>query len=710
MTQAKRYWLSGEFNKVAPPPPAPKDNTVDIYHGTKVADPFRPLEQLDAEPTAQWVAAQNARFQQFIDGSPSLPKVKSFLQRAMDYPKESMPGRYGPKTFFYAKTGLAAQYDYFVRDTADGPARMLINANQMSKDGTVSLSGVYPSPDGKLVAYTVSDAGSDAITMKIRDVESGEDLPDTIPDLRFTGATWDQGSSAGLNYYAPAKDDLRRFISMHHTVGDAAADDQAIFGIEEEDAFAATFFVRDSKALWASVGIGTLPSNGLWVRPEGEKDFKKIFDHSIASYSPVAEINGKIYMVTDYEAPLRKLVAFDPANPDPKSWETVIPEHPTDPLHWVKRHQDILLVEHGHDTADHLAVYDLAGKHLHDAPTPLQSTLAFARMNRNDQTLLVNIANFQQPGALYNYDFKNNTLDLVKLSTATETLTDCIIERIHAVSKDGTKVPMTVIRHPDTKLDGTAAAKLYGYGGFNVPLNPDYETGIAQWVRAGGIYVQSNLRGGGEFGSEWYDQGRRHNKQNVFDDFAACAEKLIGDKYTTPKRLVIEGGSNGGLLTLATMLQRPELFGAVISDVPVTDMYRFDKHTHGAAWRSDYGDSSASRDDFETASRYSPLHNVKRKIYPPTLLNTGDHDDRVVPSHAYKFVATMQEKAHPNSVCLLRVETRAGHGAGKPTDKVIQEMADTHAFVERAIGPVNQNDYKAERALLKASGAKPSFS
>lgn len=694
MAGRKRYWLSGEFNKVAPPPPAPKDRTADIYHGKKVPDPFRPLEQLDAEPTAQWVAAQNARFQQFIDGSPSLSKVKSFLQRAMDYPMDTMPARYGDKSFFYAKAGLSAQYDYFVRDSAEGPARMLINANQMSKDGTVSLSGVYPSPDGKFVAYTVSEAGSDAITLKIRDVETGEDLPDTIPDLRFTGATWDQNSSAGLSYYAPAKDEKRRFVSMHHTVGDAAADDKFVFGVDEEDAFASTFRVRDSKALWATVGIGTLPSNGLWVRAEGEANFKKLFDHSIASYSPVAEIDGKIYMVTDHEAPLKKLVAFDPANPSPENWETIIPEHPTDPMHWVARHQDILLVEHGHDTADHLAVYDLTGKHLHDAPTPLQSTLFFGRMNRNDETLLLTIANFQQPGARYTYDFKNNTLALVQPSTATETLTDCIVERIHATSKDGTKVPMTVIRHPDTKLDGTAAVKLYGYGGFNVPLGPDYSTRIASWVRAGGIYVQANLRGGGEYGSEWYDQGRKHNKQNVFDDFAACAEKLIADRYTTSKRLVIGGGSNGGLLTLATMLQRPELFGAVISNVPVTDMYRFHKHTHGAAWRSDYGDSEANRDDFETASRYSPLHNVRRKIYPPTLLNTGDHDDRVVPSHAYKFVTTMQAKAHPESVCLLRVETRAGHGAGKPTDKVIQGQADTHAFIERAIGPIDQAEYK----------------
>jgi prolyl oligopeptidase len=544
--------------------------------------------------------------------------------------------------------------------------------------------------------------------MKVRDVATGEDLPDVIPGLRFTGARWDKGSSAGFQYNKAADDGKRRFVSMHHTIGDAPENDPFVFGVDEEDAFASTFRVKDSKDEWANVSIGTLPQNGLWRRKAGTAEFVKMFDHSVASYEPVAEIDGRIYMVTDYQTPRQKLVAFNPDTPDPKNWETIIPEHETDLLHWVSLHQGIFLVEHGHDTADKLSVHALNGDHLHDAPTPIQSTLSFAKINKTDETLLLTIANFQQPGARYHYDFKNNTLDLVKPSTAPETLTDCIVERIHATSKDGTKVPMTVIRHPDTKLDGTAAVKLYGYGGFNVPLGPDYGTTIASWIRAGGIYAQANLRGGGEYGSEWYDQGRKHNKQNVFDDFAACAEKLIADRYTRAKRLVIEGGSNGGLLTLATMLQRPELFGAVISDVPVTDMYRFHKHTHGAAWRSDYGDSEANKADFETASRYSPLHNVRRKIYPPTLLNTGDHDDRVVPSHAYKFVATMQAKAHPESVCLLRVETRAGHGAGKPTDKVIQEAADTHAFVERAIGPINQVDYVlAVKARRKPDAPQP---
>lgn len=702
MTRAKRYGLTAAFNTVAPPPAAPRDKTVDVYHGVKIADPFRPLENLDAPETSAWVDAQNERFQRFIENSPALTHTRSFLERAMDYAKETMPGRYEQRIFSYAKQGLAAQYDYYVQDHKDAPKRLFIDANAMSADGTVSLQGTFPNHDGSLVAYATAEAGENTFTLRIRDVATGEDLPDVMTGLPSASITWDRKSSTGFVYYIQPDDGLRRFVCVHHTLGKPRAHDQLAFELPEADSYGGTFRVTNSNDIWASGGIGTLGQNGLWRRGADETHFQKLFDHSVAIYSPIAIIDKKLYMTTTFDAPLGKVVAVDLQNPQPEHWTTIIPEHKTNPLHWAMQHQDVLLVEHGVDTADQVAVYDLAGKHLHDGPTPVQSTLQFARVNKDDNVLLLNIANFQQPGALYTYDFKANILTLVKPTTAPESLEDCIVERIHATSADGTQIPMTIIRHPDTKLDGSAAVKLYGYGGFNIALPPAYSDNIAQWVRAGGIYAQANLRGGGEFGSQWYDQGRLHNKQNVFDDFAACAEKLIADHYTCPRRLVISGGSNGGLLTLATMLQRPELFGAVISDVPVTDMYRFDRHTNGAAWRSDYGNSNDNRADFETASKYSPLHNVKRKIYPPVLLNTGDHDTIVVPSHAYKFVATMQEKAHPDSVCLLRVDTRTGHGQGKPTDKIIQEAADTQAFVERAIGPINQDTYRAETYLRRA--------
>lgn len=693
---SKSLWLRDQFNRDNPHAPAPRDGTFDRYHGRRVADPFRPLENLDAPETAQWVDGQNKRFQTLIENIQAADQTSAFLSGAMNYSKQSMPARYGKNYFFWSQDGLAAQHDYMVREGADGPTRILIDANKMSEDGTVSLSGAYPSPDGTLVAYTYSEAGSDALVMRVRDVATGQDLPDIITDLRFTSAKWDRDSNAGFMYAVAAKDGLKRFEVFHHKIGDDVASDIPVFSDAQEEAFASVYRPKEGEHEWGVVCIGTLPMNSLWVRKIGDKGpFRKLFDTNIASYSPIGELDGKIYMHTDHNAPRGQLVRFDLARPAPENWETVIPEHAQDILTGVSIQQGVLIAGWRHDGADKISVYKKDGTHMHDADIPLQSEVSSGYMNKEDTDMLLAISNFQHPSAHYRYDFINNSLALVRPSPAPEQLNDCIVERIFATSKDGTKVPMTVVHHPDTVLDGSAATLLYGYGGFNVPLTPDYSTTIAAWVRTGGIYVQANLRGGGEFGRDWYDQGRQLNKQNVFDDFIACSEHLIAARYTSPARLAIEGGSNGGLLTLATMLQRPDLYGAVISSVPVTDMYRFHKHTYGGAWKSDYGDPENVRADFEAASKYSPLHNVRRnRRYPPTLVVTGDHDDRVVPSHAYKFVATMQDKSHPDNLCFLRVEKRAGHGAGKPTDKFIQETADTYAFVESVIGPLNQADYK----------------
>jgi len=700
---ARKFELARAFNKAAPPPKAPRDNTADIYHGTTVPDPFRPLEQLDAPATSAFVDAQNERFAEFIAGAPRRQATIDFLDAAWNYPSESLPSRYGKNIFTFYNDGKSNQSLYQVREGKNAAPRTLIDPAEWAADGTAALSGVYPSPDGTKVAYTLAMAGSDEISLRLRDVKTGKDLPDRIDGLRFTGARWDKDGK-GFSYNALAADGKRRFVAMHHKLGDAPARDKLVFELDEQDCFVGGFQLRKGSHDWMSVSIGTLPMNGLWARKTGTDDkFEKIFNHSVARYSPVAEINGKIYMVTDHGAPRGRLVAFDPANPEPQNWQDIIPEHKTDTLDGAFLHQNRLFVYRTHDAADRLAVHQPDGHHLHDVALPPQSTFGFARIHPHDKKLLLSISNFQQPGAQYEYNIARNALTLVKPSAAPQQLNDCVVERISARSKDGTMVPMTVIRHPDTKLDGSAALKLYGYGGFNMPLGPGYSLGVASWIRAGGIYVQANLRGGGEAGRPWYDGGRLHNKQNVFDDLAACADLLAQKKYTSPARTVIAGGSNGGLLTLATMLQYPEKFGAVISAVPVTDMYRFHKHTYGAAWKSDYGDPESIKKDFETAAKYSPLHNVKKgATYPPTLVTTGDHDDRVVPSHAYKFIATLQQNASKDTLALLRVEKDAGHGAGKPKDKTIAEMAEVQSFIEKAIGPLSQSDYK--KSLKRGPG------
>lgn len=691
-----QFTVSPEEQKKALNPPT--DNTVvEDYHGYKVSDPFRPLEDLDANETAEWVKKQNAKFSDYIsDKAKDIQKTKDFLTDAWDYARESLASRYGDHWFSTFQEGLAAQPVYQVRDSADGKPRTLIDPNELSEDGTVALSGVFPSPDGKRVAYMISEAGSDAQTLRIRDVETGKDLPDVIENCRFTGVLWDKDSHESFQYTYPANDDKKRFTIKHHKIGDPVSNDTLVFELDEENSFVSPFRLRDSKYEFVSTGIGTDKNNGLFYKERGSKDdFKKLLNHKIAEISPIAEVDGKIYAVTTLDAPKGRLVAIDMDHPNPKFWDTLIAES-DDLMEYGFIQQGKLFIGYSRDTADAIQIHDPhTGEHLDDVPLPVQSVSGFARINKDDTELTLKISSFLQPGDTYKYDIAKNELTLTRKSEAKYDLSGYKVERVRAKSKDGTLVPMTVIRDPKLKLDGTGAARLYGYGGFNVPLGPGFSTKIMHWVKSGGVYAQANLRGGGEFGTEWYDGGRLENKQNVFDDFIACAETLIDKGYTSNERLVIEGGSNGGLLTAATMLQRPDLFGAVIIDVPVTDMFRFDKATYGAAWRSDYGNPSIKK-DFEVAAAYSPLHNVKKGVkLPPHVINTADHDDRVVPWHSFKLGATIQARGDKDNDSLLHVETRAGHGAGKPTEKIIQEMAETHAFIEKSIGPVDQNAYKA---------------
>ena len=711
--------LAIEFNKKSKKPMALKDTkTVDKIHGQDVPDPYRSLEDLDSFMTSVWVKAQNERFASFINDVDGQGNLETQLTNIWGYETESLPARYGGRYFTAYNDGKTSQTVYRVRDSKDHEPRTLIDPNTLSTEGIVALSGVYPSPDGKYVAYLTSKAGSDAQILRIRDVDTGQDLPDVIEDCRFTSVTWDHDSNEGFTYTYPAHDELKRRIVKHHRIGDPIADDEIVF--EKKDMPNTSCHTgriynenfEPSGYEYAGYVVGTNKANALLIKKPGSDTYEMLIDDKKTAIGPVAIVNGKLYAETDYDAPQGRVVEIDLDNPKPENWKTIVAPNGKDKLDWAMVHQGQLVVAFAHDTASKISFYTLDGDYKHDMPIPSQSMVSFGKVNKNDRRYNVSINNFQSPPSQYEYDIASNLLTLVKESASKVDLKDdVIVERIEATSKDGTKVPMTVIRRKDVELDGTAATKLYGYGGFNVPLTPGFSFGVYNWVSQGGIYVQANLRGGGEFGADWYDQGRLLNKQNVFDDFIACAEKLIEAKYTTPARLNINGGSNGGLLTLATMLQRPDLFGAVTSHVPVTDMYRFHKFTYGVAWKSDYGDIEGNKVDFNVASKYSPLHNVKGDVsYPPTLVMTGDHDDRVVPSHAYKFVATMNEIANDNSLCLLRVEKDAGHGAGKPKGKMIREMVEEHAFLIKTLGPINQRAYKAQiKAAPTASETKRKF-
>lgn len=702
------YTISAAERSRALTPPV--DNTlVETLHGHRVSDPFRPLEDLQAPETAAWVTRQNARFIDYIQPSQGFyDSTFDFLNGAR--PKglaESMPSRIGPNLYscWRAHPGKD-RWSLFLKEVPDydAPARLLLDPLAIDPAGKTDISGTYYAPGGKILAYTLSVAGSDENTVHFMDVATGDPLPIHYPATRSwrNGITWARDGES-FTYIRPVDSLAKSFEVLRHVMGSDITSDEVIYSPATPETRVSFLKIKrdmitnDSDYEWIYESQMDSTTNRLLMRKSGSSDaFAEVFPYGNGTLFPIAQIDGKIYAITSQNAPRRKVVRFDPAHPQPENWETVIGEHPTDLLNSVWTWQGKLFANYSHDTADKVCFFDKNGAHLGDMPLPPMSTVSFGQMRLSDTTCLVSLSGFQEDRAIYQYDSITNTLSEHRPSRRPVNLKDCVVERLHATSKDGTKVPMTVIRHPDTKLDGTAATILYGYGGFNVALEPSFSSALARWVRAGGIYVQANLRGGGEYGQHWYDQGRRDNKQNVFDDFAACAEHLIAGKYTSSKRLAIDGSSNGGLLTLATGLQRPELFGAIVSQVPVTDMNRFHIGSYyGFGWKGDYGDPDVKA-DFNTAAKYSPYHNVKKGFaHPPILIDTDANDDRVLPWHSYKMAALLQAREARGSTTVMNVAVGGGHGGGGSLKLGFQSTAAVYAFLERTLGPIDQKAYKA---------------
>lgn len=688
----------------------PHDNTAENLHGVTVFDPFRPLEKINAPETTAWLEKQNRRFNDFMLPAHDVKEAAiKFMEDAQPQGlRESMPGKHGTYYAVWRKNKGDVRDTLYIKDVPDygAPARVLLDPLKIDPTGKTNIVGTHFTKDGKVLAYALSVSGSDKTTLKFMDVATGEDMDLVYNNVR-TSVYWDRD---GGGFHYNRQDDATKTTSVHyHKMGAPIDQDQVIYDPAKPETGAYYFrLLKDSKdetGAWEWLTIGTTEpdKNALLLRKIGSTDdFTEIFPLKEGTLSPIHEINGKIYATTSLGAPNEKLICFDPTDPAPEKWQTILPENKDDQLTNAFIWQSRIFATYRHDTGDVLKVYDLNGQFIHDAPIPPLSTFSMGNVEMDESTCLLTYSNFQESGNIYTYDVATNALTLLKKSIVPIDLNDCIVERIYATSKDGTKVPMTVIRHPDTQLDGTAATILYGYGGFNIALEPGFSSSIAQWVRAGGIYVQANLRGGGEYGQKWYDAGRRENKQNVFDDFAACAQHLIQENYTSNKRLAIQGGSNGGLLTLATILQHPELFGAVISEVPVADMFRFHKGSHyGYSWKSDYGDPDV-KEDFNVAARYSPLHNVKPGFkHPPLLIKTDAHDDRVLPWHSYKMAAMLQAKEDKHSKTFLAIRTDGGHSAGMTEAQRREDIATVRAFLSRTLGPVNQNEYKAKLTVEK---------
>jgi prolyl oligopeptidase len=678
-------------------PRTKKVDVVDDYFGTKVKDPYRWLEDDNAADTKLWVAAQNAVTDAYLAAIPQRAAIRERLTRAWDYERFTATRRHGNRYFYMRNSGLQPQAVLYVTEDAAVEGRVLLDPNLMSKDGTVALSGMGFSDDGRLLAYSIADAGSDWLIWRVRDVDTGRDLADEVRWSKFSGASF---SKDGKGFYysrfvAPPEAEKLTAVNLnhkvwYHAIGTLQSDDVLVFERPDQPEWNLAATVSDDgRWLVITAAKGTNPERAIFVldlltpgsRPEpllGKMD---------GSYDFVDVIDDTFYFVTDRGAPRKRLVAVSRARPEEKDWKEVIPEGKgADVLRYVSSVGDRFFAVWMRDVKSEVDVWDATGKKVAVLALPgIGTVTGFAGKRSHPETFYV-FSGFLAPPTVYRLDVATLGSTVFRQPKVDFDASAFEVTQVFYPSKDGTQVPMFLLHRKGVKLDGRNPLMLYGYGGFNLPLLPSFSPARATWLEMGGVYALVNLRGGGEYGKSWYDAGRLGKKQNVFDDFIAAAEWLQKNGWSSPDRMAMNGGSNGGLLVGAVMTQRPDLLAVAIPQVPVMDMLRFHKFTIGWAWKSDYA-SSEIKLGFDTLYAYSPLHRLKKgTAYPATLVTTADHDDRVVPAHSFKFIAQLQaDQGGPRPV-LARIETRAGHGAGKPTQKSIEEAADVFAFTLRNLG------------------------
>jgi len=674
-------------------PETPRMPVVDDYHGVLVPDPYRWLEDLDGEQTRRWIEAQNALTFAYLDSIPQHAWIRQRLTELWNYPRYGLPQKEGSRYFFFKNDGLQNQSVLYVQEGREGTPRVLIDPNTFSEDGTVALTTLAISRNGRYVVYGLSEAGSDWRTFRIRDVETGADFPETLRWIKFSGAAWmpDYSGFFYSRYPRPTDDTLaaanRNQKLYFHRLGTDQSEDVLIYERPDDPGLGfGAEVTHDGRYLIINVWKGTDTRNRVYYKDLSQPDgpVVRLLDDFDASYEFVGNIGTTFYFLTNLDAPNGRLIAIDISRPERANWRTLIPESGA-VLQSVTLAGGRFVVRALEDVKTRLTVHALDGTPLDTIALPTIGSVSGVSGRPNDPELFFSFTSFIYPTTIFRHDLETGTTEVFH---APEIDFDASRYEVHQVfyrSKDGTRVPMFLVHRKGLVRDGSHPVYLYGYGGFNISLTPSFNSSNLVWLELGGIYAVANLRGGGEYGEAWHRAGMLENKQNVFDDFIAAAEYLIREGYTSPKRLAIGGASNGGLLTGAVLTQQPELFGAVIVQVGVLDMLRYHRFTIGWAWVPEYG-SPDNPEHFRFLYAYSPLHNVRlHRCYPPTLIMTADHDDRVVPAHSYKFTATLQQAqgcAHP---MLLRVETRAGHGGGIPTQKGIKIEADKWAFLVRAL-------------------------
>ncbi|WP_417875423.1 prolyl oligopeptidase family serine peptidase [Winogradskyella sediminis] len=664
-------------------------DTIDTYFGEDVKDPYRWLEDDRSDETEAWVKAQNEVTFGYLDQIPYREELKERLRKLWNYEKIGAPFVEGDYTYFYKNDGLQNQYVIYRYKTGEDPktAEVFLNPNTFKEDGTISLGGTSFSKNGKTLAYTISEGGSDWRKILIMDVETNEIIEDTLVDVKFSGMSWYKNEGFYYSSYdKPEGSELSAKTDQHkvyyHKLGTKQSEDALIFGgtPEEKHRYIGAGVTEDDKYLIISASVST-SGNKLFIKDLSNSNSKlvTILDHTDSDSNIIENVGSKLYIMTNLDAPNQKIVTVDASNPTPENWVDFIPE--TENVLSPSTGGGYFFANYMVDAVSKVLQYDYNGKLIREVELPGIGTASGFGAKKDEKELYYSFTNYVTPGSIYKYHIENGTSELYKKPAIDFNPDDYESKQVFYNSKDGTKIPMIITHKKDLKLNGENPTILYGYGGFNVSLTPNFSIANAVWMEQGGIFAVPNLRGGGEYGKAWHDAGTQLKKQNVFDDFIAAAEYLIIEKYTSSDYLAIRGGSNGGLLVGATMTQRPELMKVALPAVGVLDMLRYHTFTAGAGWAYDYGTAEDSKEMFQYLKGYSPVHNVKEGVaYPATLVTTGDHDDRVVPAHSFKFAAELQSKQTGNNPTLIRIETDAGHGAGTPVSKTIEQYADIFGF------------------------------
>jgi prolyl oligopeptidase len=694
------YATSGESRETAPNAPfkypaAPKANVVDEYHGERVADPFRPLEELDSTATREWIEAENKLTYSYLEAIPARKVFKDRLTKLWNYEKFGVPQKEGSRYFFTRNIGLQNQSVLYTTESLAAEPRELLDPNSLSKDGTVALAGTSISDDGKLIAYGLAEAGSDWNEWRVRDVATGRDLADRLKWIKFSGAAW---TKDGKGFYysrfpePAAGADLKEanyFQKLYyHRVGDSQDRDELVYERPDQKKWQFHATVSDD-GTWLIVTIsqGTDDKYKILVRDLTDPAAKlvELVGHFDYDYTFLDNDGPILWFRTNLNAPRGRVIAIDSRDPAPERFKEIIPQT-DDTLDKVSVVGDRFIAVYLKDAHSVVKIHRLDGGLEKELPLPGLGTASGFGGKRKDAETFYALNSFTAPTTIYRYDFTSGASEIFRRPRVDFDPSRYETRQVFYKSKDGTRIPLFLSYKKGLERTGENPTYLYGYGGFNIPITPTFSPSNLAWMEQGGLFAVANMRGGGEYGEEWHQAGTKLKKQNVFDDFIAAAEYLIAEKYTSTPRLAIGGRSNGGLLIGACMTQRPDLFGVALPGVGVLDMLRFHKFTIGWAWIDDYG-SSDDAEQFRALYAYSPLHRVKPGTrYPATLITTGDHDDRVFPAHSFKFAAALQEAQAGTEPILIRIETRAGHGAGKPTSKVIDEYVDQWAFVADRFG------------------------